>query len=139
MPSYVQCSSDAQSTTAGLFHSSSHIIGLGIRGSHEHGDKCWQYFSEDNCPFYRCTVFTNYSDHHAPDAGTTLPTLVRGDLSEGPHGEERAGPYWSLMLEVSESAPYKPVDMTVRPVCAGATLQLPQVVIDTIAGCVATG
>lgn len=38
----------------GLQHSSSHIIGIGIRGNCPHGTKCWLYYPEDNCPFYRC-------------------------------------------------------------------------------------
>lgn len=38
----------------GLQHSSSHIVGFGIRGACPHGLKCWLYFPEDNCPFYRC-------------------------------------------------------------------------------------
>jgi hypothetical protein len=38
----------------GLQHSSSHIVGFGIRGKCPHGAKCWLYFPEDNCPFYRC-------------------------------------------------------------------------------------
>ncbi len=145
VPAYLRKSGDPQSTRAGLFHSSSHIIGLGIRGTHPHGDKCWQYFPEDNCPFYRCTVFTNYSEHHAPSADVALPTILRGDLStsgasgEGNGGPCNVGPYWSLMLEVSESVPHKPVDATVRAVLPGAELCLPQVVIDTIRGCVATG
>lgn len=37
----------------GLQHSSSHIIGLGLRGTSPHGLKCWLYFPEDDCPFYR--------------------------------------------------------------------------------------
>ena len=37
----------------GLTHSSSHIIGVGIRGANPHTNKCWLYFPEDNCPFYR--------------------------------------------------------------------------------------
>ena len=138
VPHYLQRSGDDHSTTSGLFHSSSHIIGLGIRGTHKHGDKCWQYFPEENCPFYRCTVFTNYSDNHAPSRDTKLPTLIRGDLSSGMSDTERSGPYWSLMLEVSESTPYKPVDSTLRPVRPDANLRLPQIVIDTIQGCVAT-
>jgi protoporphyrinogen oxidase len=45
------------------------------------------YFPEDNCPFYRVTVFSNYSPHNVPDINT----------------------HWSLMTEVSES-PHKPVN-----------------------------
>jgi protoporphyrinogen oxidase len=45
------------------------------------------YFPEANCPFYRVTVFSNYSPNNVPDISR----------------------YWSLMAEVSES-PDKPVD-----------------------------
>lgn len=37
----------------GLTHSSSHIVGVGVRGACPHGSKCWLYFPEDDCPFYR--------------------------------------------------------------------------------------
>ena len=67
----------------GLLHSSANIVGIGLRGSprSELAKKCWMYFPEDNCPFYRVTVFSNYSPANVPD----------------PNG------YWSLMCEVSES------------------------------------
>jgi protoporphyrinogen oxidase len=73
----------------GLPYSASNIIGVGLAGSPpEHlRTKCWMYFPEDNCPFYRVTVFSNYSPHNVPD-------IAR---------------YWSLMAEVSESQ-YRPVD-----------------------------
>ncbi len=71
----------------GLKHSSSNIFGIGLRGEPPAHlkTKCWMYFPEDDCPFYRVTVFSNYSPHNAP-AGC-----------------------WSLMAEVSESVA-KPVD-----------------------------
>ena len=73
----------------GLLYSASNIFGIGLRGSPpEHlRTKCWMYFPEDNCPFYRVTVFSNYSPNNVPDITK----------------------YWSLMAEVSES-PHKPVD-----------------------------
>ena len=77
-------------TAAGaLRHSSSNIVGVGIAGAPPDTlqRKCWMYFPESDCPFYRVTVFSNYSPHNVP-AG---------------------GPYWSLMAEVSESA-HRPVD-----------------------------
>ena len=77
---------------AGLLkHSSANIIGLGLRGSPAPSlrGKCWIYFPEKNCAFYRVTVFSHYSPHHVPD-------ITR---------------YWSLMFEVSES-PHKPVNHT---------------------------
>lgn len=68
-------------------HSSSHIVGVGLRGAprDDMRTKCWIYFPEPQVPFYRATVFSNYSPNNAP-----------------------AG-HWSLMAEVSES-PDKPVD-----------------------------
>lgn len=73
----------------GLPYSSSNIFGIGLRGKPpEHiRTKCWMYFPEGNCPFYRVTVFSNYSPNNVPD--------IREN--------------WSLMAEVSES-PHKPVE-----------------------------
>lgn len=72
----------------GLLYSSSNIFGIGLSGTPpEHlRTKCWMYFPEDNCPFYRVTVFSNYSPNNVPD--------IRKN--------------WSLMAEVSESQ-IKPV------------------------------
>jgi protoporphyrinogen oxidase len=70
-------------------YSSSHIIGVGLKG-HPPDDlrtKCWIYFPENRVPFYRATVFSNYSPNNVPTAS----------------------PHWSLMAEVSES-PDKPVN-----------------------------
>mmetsp|Transcript_84305 Transcript_84305/g.163752 ORF Transcript_84305/g.163752 Transcript_84305/m.163752 type:complete len:494 (+) Transcript_84305:2-1483(+) len=92
-----------------LNYSSSHIIGLGIRGLNPHDLKCWLYFPEDDCPFYRCTVFSHYAKANTPADGAKLPTL-RLASGEKPATEEALeGPYWSLMFEVSESVK-KPVD-----------------------------
>jgi len=72
-----------------LVHSSTNIVGIGLKGTApEHlKTKCWMYFPEDDNPFYRVTVFSNYSPGNVPDPAR----------------------YWSLMAEVSES-PAKPVD-----------------------------
>ncbi len=69
--------------------SGTHIVGMGLTGrtADKLADKCWLYFPEDNCPFYRVTVFSNYSPNNVPDIAKQ----------------------WSLMCEVSES-PYKKVD-----------------------------
>ena len=74
---------------AGEFvHSSSHIVGVGFAGSvpASLATKCWMYFPEPETPFYRVTVFSNYSPNNV-----ALP-----------------GQQWSLMAEISESAD-KPV------------------------------
>ncbi len=74
---------------ARLKYSSSNIVGLGLRGAPPPHlrTKCWMYFPEADCPFYRTTVFSNYSPNNVPD-------ITR---------------FWSLMTETSES-PLKPVD-----------------------------
>ncbi|KAI6786379.1 FAD/NAD(P)-binding domain-containing protein, partial [Hortaea werneckii] len=67
------------------------------------------YFPEDNCPFYRATIFSNYSPNNQPQADKKLKTMQLADGSKPSSAEEKEGPYWSIMLEVSESS-MKPVD-----------------------------
>nr|4U8L_A Chain A, UDP-galactopyranose mutase [Aspergillus fumigatus]4U8L_B Chain B, UDP-galactopyranose mutase [Aspergillus fumigatus]4U8L_C Chain C, UDP-galactopyranose mutase [Aspergillus fumigatus]4U8L_D Chain D, UDP-galactopyranose mutase [Aspergillus fumigatus]4U8O_A Chain A, UDP-galactopyranose mutase [Aspergillus fumigatus]4U8O_B Chain B, UDP-galactopyranose mutase [Aspergillus fumigatus]4U8O_C Chain C, UDP-galactopyranose mutase [Aspergillus fumigatus]4U8O_D Chain D, UDP-galactopyranose mu len=97
--------------TKQLFYSSTHVIGVGVRGSRPEriGDKCWLYFPEDNCPFYRATIFSNYSPYNQPEASAALPTMQLADGSRPQSTEAKEGPYWSIMLEVSESS-MKPVN-----------------------------
>lgn len=94
-----------------LFYSSTHVIGVGIRGERPEriGDKCWLYFPEDDCPFYRATIFSNYSPNNQPPSSKKLPTLYHADGSPPSSTAPTEGPYWSIMLEVSESA-LKPVN-----------------------------
>ncbi len=70
-------------------YSSTHVVGIGLDGEvpDELATKCWIYFPESNSPFYRVTVFSNYS----------------------PNNVARPGKQWSLMCEISES-PDKPVN-----------------------------
>jgi protoporphyrinogen oxidase len=72
-----------------LVHSSTYVVGIGLKGEPppQLRKKCWMYFPEDDTPFYRATVFSNYSPNNVPD--------IRR--------------YWSLMLEVAESSA-KPVE-----------------------------
>lgn len=95
----------------GLYFSSTHVIGVGLRGERPEriGDKCWLYFPEDNAPFYRATIFSNYSPYNQPQADAKLPTIQLGDGSKAKSSEAKEGPYWSIMLEVSQSTK-KPVD-----------------------------
>ena len=98
------------SLSKGLFYSTTHVIGVGVRGSRPEriGDKCWLYFPEDNCPFYRATIFSNYSPNNQPPASKKLKTLQLADGSTPSDSADKEGPYWSIMLEVSESS-MKPV------------------------------
>ena len=51
------------------------LWGIGLRGQCPHGLKCWLYFPEDNCPFYRTTVFSHYAPKNCPSPDTKLPTV----------------------------------------------------------------
>src|SRR5262245_8692230 len=75
---------------ASLFrHSSTHVVGVGLQGSLPTTlrTKSWIYFPEPVIPFYRVTVFSNYSPYNVP------------------HPETQ----WSLLCEISESD-VRPVD-----------------------------
>ena len=71
-----------------LAQNSGLIVGLGFSGK-KIDPKCWMYFPENNCPFYRVTNFFNYSPYNVPD----------GDTDN----------YFSLMCETTYSN-HKPVD-----------------------------
>lgn len=88
LPGYT--SEDLSAKASQFRYSSSHIVGFGLEGSPppELATKCWLYFPEDNSPFYRATVFSNYSPNVVP----------------------KPGQQWSIMTEVSESA-QKPVNI----------------------------
>jgi protoporphyrinogen oxidase len=56
----------------GLVHNGAHIGGLGVNGMRQ-DSKCWMYFPENNCPFYRVTNFHNYSPFNTPDPDGMRP------------------------------------------------------------------
>lgn len=78
----------AQAVANRMVYSSVHTIGVGVEGQPPDNlaTKCWMYFPESNSPYFRVTVFSNYS----------------------PNNVARPGCQWSLMAEVSESR-HKPV------------------------------
>jgi protoporphyrinogen oxidase len=80
---------DLLASARDLEYSSTHVIGVGLNGMAPEtlAQKCWIYFPESNCPFYRVTHFSHYSPDNVPDPASQ----------------------WSLMAEVSESA-HRPVD-----------------------------
>jgi protoporphyrinogen oxidase len=70
-------------TNQALFHSTVHVVGIGMTGQPPPNlkTKCWLYYPEGTLPFFRVTVFSNYSPANVPRPGKT----------------------WSLMCEVAES------------------------------------
>jgi len=49
-----------------LKHNGAIIHGLGFEGAPP-DPRCWMYFPENDCPFYRVTNFHNYSPNNTPD------------------------------------------------------------------------
>lgn len=82
---------DALRLAAGeLTHNGVWIGGVGVRGEVP-DSKCWMYFPESNCPFYRVTNFHNYSPKNVPH-------------------QDREDRYRAFMTEVSFSQ-HKPEDL----------------------------
>lgn len=73
-----------------LIYSATNVVGVGLEGEvpDDLKTKCWMYFPEDNSPYYRVTVFSNYSPNNVP----------------------KPGQQWSLMTETAESD-NKPVNL----------------------------
>lgn len=64
-----------------LPHSGGHMVGIGIRRPCP-SSKCWMYFPEDNCPFYRVTYLSNYSPNMTPDKETHYSLLCETSYSD---------------------------------------------------------
>ena len=64
---------DAQAEAVRLLkHNGVFVAGVGARGralyQGQPDDRCWMYFPEDDCPFYRVTNFHNYAPANVPEA-----------------------------------------------------------------------
>jgi protoporphyrinogen oxidase len=66
---------------ANLRHSGSYIVGVGIKQPSP-SKKCWMYYPESNCPFYRLTYLSNYSPEVVPDVSTHYSLLAEISRSE---------------------------------------------------------
>lgn len=66
------------SEVSNLHHSSVTIVGIGISGKTPEAlsSKCWMYFPENKAPFFRATVFSNYSKFNAPRDSWSLMTEI---------------------------------------------------------------
>lgn len=61
-----------------LHHSTVTIVGIGVAGLTPEtlSSKCWMYFPEQTAPFFRATVFSNYSKYNAPKGAWSLMTEI---------------------------------------------------------------
>lgn len=65
-----------------LDHNGVHVVGIGIDEPGD-DDKCWMYFPESDCPFYRVTNFHNYSPKNTPKEGAQKALM--GEISFSSH------------------------------------------------------
>ncbi|GAB6127139.1 protoporphyrinogen/coproporphyrinogen oxidase [Humidesulfovibrio idahonensis] len=65
---------------AKLKHNGVFVAGVGARGRALHkgqaDDRCWMYFPESDCPFYRVTNFHNYAPANVPGADENRAALL---------------------------------------------------------------
>lgn len=68
--------------SAQLMSSATNVVGIGLEGNvPDHlKSKCWMYFPEDDSPFYRVTVFSNYSPNNVPSPGKQFSLMA--EISE---------------------------------------------------------
>jgi len=64
-----------------LKHNGVFSVGIGIKKPCP-SKKCWIYFPEDNCCFYRVTYFSNYSPDNVPDPGRYYSLICETSYSE---------------------------------------------------------
>lgn len=73
------CPQDVLDAVGRLRHTSGLFVGVGVRGDAD-TTKCWMYFPEDDCPYYRVTYLSNYSTKVAPNDHFSL--LAEVSVSE---------------------------------------------------------
>ena len=122
-----------------LIFSGAHVVGLGLPGQppeHLRG-KSWIYFPEPELPFYRVTVFSNYSPYNVPDPDRTWslmcevgagretafsPQAVVDGVLEGCRAAELVPPgiepvsRWHRHVPYAYPAPFVGRDELLRPV-----------------------
>lgn len=80
---------------AGLLkHNGVFVAGVGARGrtrfEGKNDDRCWMYFPESDCPFYRVTNFHNYAPANVPGSEPELAGLMC-ETSFSEHKQEDLG------------------------------------------------
>ena len=70
-----------------LEHNSVHVTGVGLDGNASPGwpgrdDRCWMYFPEPDCPFYRVTNFHNYSPENTARPGKQRALMCETSSSD---------------------------------------------------------
>lgn len=100
--------------TRPLRHSTVTIVGIGIRGQVPETlkTKCWMYFPEDKAPFFRATVFSNYSHYNAPEGAWSLMT----ETASSQYVPFPGGDFEQLVIEGAKRTQLIPADAKIESV-----------------------
>jgi protoporphyrinogen oxidase len=71
----------AKDAAADLAHNSVYVGGVGVEGMWD-DPRCWMYFPESDCPFYRTTNFHNYSPRNVANPGAQRALMTETAISE---------------------------------------------------------
>ncbi len=85
--SFVSSPDAIVSAADSLIHNSGLIVGVGIEETFN-DSKCWMYFPEDNCPFYRVTNFHNYSPFNVPEGNIRRYSSLMCETTYSTHKPE---------------------------------------------------
>ncbi|WP_027177745.1 protoporphyrinogen/coproporphyrinogen oxidase [Maridesulfovibrio bastinii] len=81
---------------AKLKHNSVFVGGIGLSESRP-DSRCWMYFPERDCPFYRMTNFHNYSPNNTP-----VPGSGRALMCEVSHSNQKPEKLDSMLAEIEQ-------------------------------------
>ncbi len=93
-----------------LAHNSAEILGLGLAGSPPESvrEMCWMYFPEARCPFYRVTVFSNYSPENVPRPEETWSLML--EIARRPSWPSKPEELWSKVTKAARSEGLVPAE-----------------------------
>lgn len=77
-------SEQLKASTQDLLFSNGYSVGIGFKRPLEEAlkTKCWNYFPEENSPFYRVTYLSNYSPNMVPDIKENFLLMCETSYSE---------------------------------------------------------
>ncbi|MHC4916830.1 MAG: protoporphyrinogen/coproporphyrinogen oxidase, partial [Planctomycetota bacterium] len=98
---------------AGLERTCVEVLGLGLAGSPPEpvADMCWVYFPDPGVPFYRATVFSNYSPENVPRPGETWSLML--EVARRPGWPCRVEDLWPRTLKAVAAAGLAPAEVGV--------------------------
>jgi len=71
---------DLKAAARKLMFSGGYIVGIGLEKPYP-TTKCWTYYPEANCPFYRVTFFHNYSPNNVPGGDVGRYSAIMAETS----------------------------------------------------------